>query len=511
MLAKGMARVATATLRGLRAVRVRVEVDITADLPGFTLTGLPSAALREARERIGAALRHSGKAWPDGRITVHLAPADLRKDGAAMDLAIAAALLYAGGGMRRPAQQQLRRTLFLGELALDGALRPVRGALALAMEAQALGFANVVLPASQAALLRGCTSLQVGGLRHLRELEQVFVQLRPGEALERTPRLPRGFDTLASLAGQPRGLRAIAVAAAGRHALLLIGPPGCGKSLLARALWELLPDLEPDRWRERLRVASLGELEPDVRVCWRPPFRAPHHSVGAAALIGGGRPPRPGEITHAHTGVLFLDELTEFTRERLDLLREPMECGVVHLARGEESVSYPCDFQFVAAANPCPCGHHGSREMVCRCPPHTVRRHLGRLSGPLRDRIDLTLELGRPDLSHPALDDVTIARLRDDVERASRMLERRPPDLRRLRERLGASWIQRAAAMGAQLGLSGRGTLRALHVASTIAALDGDRRLREEHFLEACSYRFGGLDGGDQNAAVKPIEKKRLE
>jgi magnesium chelatase family protein len=488
VLASAIARVATGSLRGLRSQRIRVEVDIAPDLPGFSLTGLPSAGLREARERIGSALRHSGFRWPEGRITVHLAPADLRKDGAAMDLAIAAGLLFASGQLARPPERLLRRTLLLGELALDGALRPVRGALALALEAAELGIDQMLVPPAQVETIRACTALPVAAVAHLRELSGAFARAEPGPLRPASPP-PVATTALQQVLGQARGVRAIALAAAGRHPLFLIGPPGCGKTMLARALAELLPDLAHADWLARLRISSLDTAEVEPQRCWRPPFRAPHHSITPAALIGGGQPPRCGEITHAHLGVLFLDEVGEFGRERLDLLREPLEAGSIHLARGAESYEYPCRFQLVAAANPCPCGHFGSRDRACRCAMSELRRYRARISGPLRDRIDLWVELEQPQLAAPAASAADCRALQRQVAAARARLLDLTTDMSALRATLGDALCEPAIAIGRRLGMSARGIVRSLQLARTVAALDGEQPVELRHLHEALGYR----------------------
>ena len=488
LLAEGMARVATGTLRGLRGQRIRVEVDIAPDLPGFSLTGLPSAGLREARERIGAALRHSGFRWPEGRITVHLAPADMRKDGAAMDLAIAAGLLFASRQLSRPPERLLRRTLLLGELALDGALRPVRGALALALEAAELGIDQMLVPLAQAEAIRAATPLPIAGLQHLSELSVAFARAQSGAQRSEAPVAPTSTEALEQVLGQARGLRAITLAAAGRHPLFLLGPPGCGKTMLARAMVELLPDLPTHDWLARLRIASAEQLDVEPLRCRRPPFRAPHHSISPAALIGGGQPPRCGEITHAHLGVLFLDEAGEFGRERLDLLREPLEAGSIHIARGAESFEYPCRFQLVAASNPCPCGHFGSRDRACRCGVAELRRYRARISGPLRDRIDLWVELEQPELTARPLPALRCQELQRQVAVARQQLVPLA-ELSALRRELGDRLVERAVAIGQRLGLSARAVVRSLQLARTIAAVDGAAVAELTQLHEALSYR----------------------
>jgi magnesium chelatase family protein len=398
--ASRLARVLGATITGLQGRRVLVEVDLAASLPGFTLVGLPSAALRESRERVGAALRHSGFHWPNERITVSLAPADLRKDGAALDLAIAVGVLLASEQVPRPPRERLRRTVFVGELALDGALRPSRGLMILALDAAELGIEVLVAPAAQALELQRLTGTTTLGLENLRGLKRLMQTLSagptPAGAPAAPPKLaaPKG-PVFSDIRGQSQAKRAVLLAAAGGHHLHLQGPPGCGKTLLARRMVDLLPPLDRAAWRERLRICSVSQGDVDAHLARRPPFRAPHHSVSVGGLVGGGRPPRPGEVTLAHHGVLFLDEATQFGADRLDLLREPLSSGEIVLSRVGETMRLPARFQLVAASNPCPCGWWGSRLDRCRCLPHELARYRRRMSGPLRDRIDIWVYMDR--------------------------------------------------------------------------------------------------------------------
>lgn len=504
----GLARVLTATLEGLSARRVRVEADVTPALPGFSMVGLPSAGLRESRERVGAALRNAGFRWPDGRITLSLAPADLRKDGAAMDLAVAAAILLASGQIPRPAAAQLRRTLFVGELALDGALRPARGAVALAFDAPLLGFDRIVVPRAQEHEFCDPGPVQIVAIDHLRALPACLASLGQVRSRRRVaPAQPafdveRATDRILAVKGQRRAKRALLLAAAGGHHLLLQGPPGCGKTLLARTLAELLPPLDAAAMRERRRILSCSGLPIDDHTIHRPPLRAPHHTVSAAGLVGGGRPLRPGEITLAHRGVLLLDELPEFGTDRLERLREPLSEGRIELARAGERVELPARFQLVATANPCPCGWWGSALDRCRCPIHVVERHARRLSGPLRDRIDLWVELDREDASY-FLDDEG-----DDRAHWIEQLQRAAVLRRALDDPMSASSTNVeegiasivdgsardfACTVADRRGLSVRALATALRIARTLAALDVEANpadgIQRGHLAEAFTYR----------------------
>jgi magnesium chelatase family protein len=496
-VARVLASVLTFEILGVEAYEVNVEVDVGSGLPAFSLVGLPEAAVRESRERVRSALLNSGFEFPLKRITASLAPADLRKAGAGLDLAIAAALLAASEQLRPEA---LDGVALSGELALDGAIRPVAGALAMAEKARERGARALVVARrdSAEAALGGATVIGVSRLEELRALgtdsEPPAAEPLRISANGSSPPLP----DLADVRGQPVLRRALEVAAAGGHSLLMVGPPGAGKSMAARRLPSLQPPLAPSEAIEVVRVASacggpVRQASAGVR-----PFRAPHHTISAAGLVGGGNPPRPGEATLAHRGVLFLDELPEYRRDAIEALRQPLEDGRVLIARARHAIELPCRFQLVAAANPCPCGH-GENSPACRCPALSIRRYSTKLTGALADRIDISLQIDQPDS----------AALRGPREEGSatvraRVLEARERQHRRLgagcnagmssREtrahcRLGPDAQQLLDASHREFGLSGRGYERVLRVARTVADLAGRDRIAADDLSEAVSLR----------------------
>jgi magnesium chelatase family protein len=485
----------TFALIGVGAEPVHVEVDIGGGLPSFTIVGLPDAAVRESRERVRSALRNSGFKYPDHRITANLAPADLRKAGPGFDLAIAAALLASTGQLP---QTVLDKYALAGELALDGAIRPVPGALAMAERAKGWGLKGVAVApedAAQAALVGGIDVMPVDHVTKLRELGEGSIEPVP---LAEPPTPPDDdLPDLADLRGHPVLRRCLEIAAAGAHSLLLIGPPGGGKTLALQRLPSLLPPLSANEVIEVTRIAGVCGENGGPRL--RRPFRAPHHTVSGRALVGGGTPPRPGEVTRAHRGVLFLDELGEFRRDALEALRVPLEDGQVTVTRITGTVSLPCRFMLVAASNPCPCGK-GPDSGECDCHPGAVTRYMAKLSGALADRIDITLSVDPPpaeELIEEESEDS--AAVRDRVTRARRAQEDRlgrgrtnsdmtPSELRRHCE-LDPPSRQLLENAHRQLGLSARGWDRCQRLARTIADLAGEERITEDHVSEAIDRR----------------------
>ena len=506
-----LARVRAAAILGIDAYPVDVEVDLANGLPSFSTVGLPSSAVREARERVTAALLNSGFEFPLKRITANLAPADVPKGGTAFDLAIAVGILAASGQCEGGA---LDRGLVLGELGLEGALRPVRGALSLVACAKAAGADWVILPGANAGEGGLVDGVEVLAADCLREVVDHFAgrnRLGPRAAGPRLRAAAPGPD-FSEVRGQALPKRALEIAAAGGHNLLMVGPPGSGKTMLARRLPGIMPELTHDESIEVTKIHSVAGLASgDGHLIVERPFRAPHHTVSDAGMCGGGAHPRPGEVSLAHRGVLFLDELPEFRRNVLETLRQPIEDGVVTLSRAAFNVWYPARFMLVAAMNPCPCGQAGQPGRSCSCSPDRVKGYRSRVSGPLLDRIDLQIEvpavpwaeLGPGRAAEPSaavLERVATARRRQRG-RFGGQTSATNADLRGGAidrwcgpDRDGRSLVGRAVE---RYALSARAYVRVLKVARTIADLAGSETVRGPHVAEAIRYRIGDRSCGE--------------
>jgi magnesium chelatase family protein len=504
--------VRTGGLQGIDGCLVNVEVDLCRGLPAFHLVGLPNTAVRESRERVLAAVRNSGYRLPAGRVTVNLAPADVRKEGSGHDLAIAVAVIAAELARRGDRVPPPGRGVLLGELSLFGEVRPVRGLLPIVLDVEARGERTVAVPAAQAWEARLVPGLEVVPVASLREAVDWYLRgAAPASGGDRETadgaadgatdgRPPPPPADVLHLAQQPLAARAAVLAAAGRHHLLLVGPPGAGKTRLARLLWHLLPPLSAGEALTVTRIHSAAGLLAVPGLVRRPPLRAPHHTITTVGLLGGGAALRPGEVTLAHHGLLVLDELAEFAGHTLDALREPLTEGVVRVTRAAGQRAFPAAFQLVATANPCRCGWLGSRVRACCCTPSDQARFRARLSGPLRDRFDLTVEMGDgrgEDLAAAEGGEPLPADLAARVARARDLLaDRREP---------AASWSMARRARGyglddralavldrarRPLGLSLRAVLRTCRVARTVAALAGRRDVSAADVQEALQYRY---------------------